>query len=222
MDADKGARDWWSNTQAYGLAVICLLLGIAAGYFIRGPQPPASATVVSAPQQAPQQVPDNSSMQVTPEGLKHMAEKQAEPLLAKLEKNPNDAALLAQIGKAYLNAHQFQTAVEYYERSVKIKPDAGILTTLGGVYHFEGADDKALDAWKRALQIDPNNADALFNFGLGKWQYASDPKAAVAAWNRLLKTNPNHPQRARVEEMIARAKKHFDTPAGTAMDKPYL
>ncbi len=222
MDADKGARDLWSNTQAYGLAVICLLLGIAAGYFLHGPQPPASATVASAPQQAPQQAPDNGSMQVTPEGLKHMAAKQGEPMLAKLAKNPNDATLLAQIGKTYLSAQQFQTAAEYYERSVKIKPDAGILTTLGGVYHFEGADDKALDAWKRALQIDPNNADALFNFGLVKWQYESDPKAAVAAWNRLLKANPNHPQRARVEEMIARAKKHFDTPSDTTTGKPQM
>ena len=120
----------------------------------------------------------------------------------------------------YLSAQQFQTAADYYERSAKIKPDAGVLTTLGGVYHFEGADEKALDAWKRALQIDPNNADALFNFGLVKWQYESDPKAAVAAWNQLLKANPNHPQRARVEAMIARAKRHFDREAVTASPQP--
>ena len=99
MDTDKGARDLWSNTQAYGLAAICLLLGIVAGYFIHGPQPQVAATVASVPRQATQQPPDPRSMHVTPDGLKHMAEKQAEPLLARLEKTPNDAALLAEIGK---------------------------------------------------------------------------------------------------------------------------
>jgi cytochrome c-type biogenesis protein CcmH/NrfG len=153
-------------------------------------------------------------MQVSPEGLKHMAVKQAEPLMAKLEKNPNDADLLAQIAKTYLVGHQFDSAAEYYERSVKIKPDVRTLTTLGGAYHLAGADDKALGAWKRALKIDPNYADALFNYGLIEWKSQSDPNAAIVAWTKLLQANPNHPQRARVEEMIALAKKDAEKPAG--------
>lgn len=208
MEVDKAQRELWSNTQAYGLAIICLLLGVAAGYVAHGPTRPVRAVnPVEAQQQPTQQSPHGpGGMQVTPEQLEHMAVKQAEPMLAELEKNPNNAKLLAEVGRTYLSAHQFQTAIEYYEKSVKIKPDPRVLTTLGGAYHYAGSDDKALDAWNRALKIDPNNADALFNFGLVKWKSESDPNAAIAAWSKILKAYPNHPQRARVEEMIARAK----------------
>ena len=33
----------WTSVQAYVLAVICLLVGIAGGWFIRGSQSPAAA-----------------------------------------------------------------------------------------------------------------------------------------------------------------------------------
>ncbi|HWR35236.1 MAG TPA: hypothetical protein VN622_05125 [Clostridia bacterium] len=203
----------WSNTQAYGLAIICLLLGITSGYLIHGPATPAA--VPSDPHQHVHELPpEASAIQPTPDQLKHMADKQTEPLLAKLEANPNDPDLLVQVGKAYLYARQFQTSIEYFEKSVKIKPDARVLTTLGGAYHFAGADDKALDAWDRALRIDPGYGDALVNIGLVKLQTESNPKAAIAAWRKMLKANPNHPQRAKVEAMIASAQEQIETRSG--------
>jgi cytochrome c-type biogenesis protein CcmH/NrfG len=215
LAAQSNAEKLWSNMEAYGLAAICLILGIAAGYIIHGPQNLTATSAAPVTAQAAQPAMNGGGMQVSPEGLKHMAVKQAEPLMAKLEKNPNDPDLLAQIGKTYLVAHQFESASEYYERSAKIRPDVRTLTTLGGAYHLAGADDKALGAWKRALKIDPTYADALFNYGLIEWKSKSDPKAAIAAWNKLLQSNPNHPQRAQVEEMIARAKKDAETAAIT-------
>lgn len=212
MEADGSSQKRWNNAQAYGLAIGCLALGVAAGYLIHARlQPPAPP---SAPrQQAHQLSPHAGGVQVTAEQLKHMADKQAEPLLAKLEQNPNDADVLAELGKAYLYVREFQRSTDYYERSVKIKPDPRVLTTLGGAYHLAGADDKAIDAWSRALQLDPGYADALYNLGLVKWQAGSDPGAAIEAWSKLLQTNPNHPRRAQVEAMIARAKKHASMPA---------
>lgn len=211
MTVDGNSERSWGNIEAYGLAAICLVLGIAAGYLIHGPQRLATSAAIT-PQQTAHASPDGGTAQNMPEALKHMALKQAEPLVAKLAKNPNDADLLAQIGKTYLMAHQFESATEYYERSAKIKPEVRTLTTLGGAYHLAGDDAKALDAWKRALAIDPNSADALFNYGLVKWQFESDSNAAITAWEKLLKSNPNHPQRAHVEDMIARAKKHAVLP----------
>lgn len=220
MDPAKPAPTMWSSAQAYAMAVVCLLLGLIAGYFMRGSRPAPSAASSSAPTQTAQPVPDAGNMQVSPEALKHMADKQAEPLLARLEKSPNDPSLLADLGKTYLAAQQFQTAVGYYERSVKIKPSADILNTLGGAYHFAKEDDKALDAWQRALAIEPTNPDALFNVGMVKWQVQGDPQAAIASWTKLVKTNPNHPQRKRVEELIARAKQHANRPAASPVPKP--
>ncbi len=48
----------------------------------------------------------------------------------------------------------------------------------------------------------------LFNMGVVKWQGKGDPKGAVAAWEQLLKTNPDYPEKARVLELIERAKQH--------------
>jgi cytochrome c-type biogenesis protein CcmH/NrfG len=74
----------------------------------------------------------------------------------------------------------------------------------------------------RALQLDPKFASALFNLGMLKWQVQGDVKGAIASWEKLVKTNPNHPQVEQVKKMIARAKEHEKIPAGTKTDKPAM
>jgi len=211
VEAATRQRSTWDAKQAYAIAVVCFALGGIMGYLFHAPSstPPAPAAALAASQHAQAALPGGTQAP-SPDQLKQMAEKQAEPLLAKLKQNPNDPALLAELGKTYLYVRDFQTATDYYERSAKMKPDPRVLTTLGGAYHLSGADDKAIDAWQRALKIDPGYADALFNLGMVKWQAGSDPQAAIDAWSKLLKTNPNHPQRAQVEQMIARAKEHLN------------
>lgn len=212
METEQGSVNRWSSPQAYGFATVCLTVGIVCGYLIHGPVKPVELPVsqeqTAAPQpeglrQAPATMP-------TPDQMKHMADKKADPLLAKLKTDPNDPALLAEIGRTYLYAHQFEEAAAYFEKSAAIKADPKTLTTLGGIYHFEGADDKALETWDRALKLDPNYADALVNVGLVKIQSGADPQGAIDAWTRMVKANPNHPQRAKVEEMIASAKKQLN------------
>jgi len=39
-------------------------------------------------------------------------------------------------------------------------------------------------------------------------QGKADPKGSVEAWEELLKTNPDYPQRQQVEQDIAKAKGH--------------
>jgi len=70
----------WTSAQAYILAVICLLLGAAAGFIVRGsgtvaqPQPAAATAAQAGPGALPAGM---NEQQVTPEMMKHMAEKQA-------------------------------------------------------------------------------------------------------------------------------------------------
>jgi cytochrome c-type biogenesis protein CcmH/NrfG len=193
----------WNDAQAYSLATVCLLLGITAGYLLRMP---SRAAVVDhgVPQALP--APAASGENFTPAQMKRMADKKAEPLLAQLQKHPDDVALLTKIGQTYFYGRQFSTSAEYYERAARVKPDAEILTSLGAIYHHAGDDNKAIDSLNRALEIDPNFDGALFNLGMLKWQSQSDPEAAISAWGKLLKAHPKHPKRANVEALITQAK----------------
>ena len=199
----------WSNFQAAVVALLCLAVGTAAGYLLRSPQPKPGT-----PPQASQTAGPLNSAIPTADQLKHMADKQAEPLLAVLQKNPDDANALAQLGSIYFRTRQFPVAADYYSRAAKIKPNAETLVSLSNAYHYAGTDDRAFEALNHALSLDPKCANALFNLGMLKWQVNNDPKGAVEAWQRLLRTNPNHPRRAQVENMIARARQHMEMPAG--------
>ena len=208
MECNESTAKSWSRTKVCGLAVICLLAGISIWYFARAP---LQAGVVKSRVAGPAAVhaPD---VKFIIDQLKQDADKQAEPLLARLRNSPDDPFLLAEIGKVYYQMRRFPEAAKYYEDSVRLKPDAAVLVKLGGAYHHGGDDDKAIGAWNHALRLDPNNPDALFNIGFVEWHTLGNPKAAIAAWQKLLKTNPNHPKRTKVEELLAQAKQHLEMP----------
>jgi len=208
MERNEPTEKSWSRTQVCGLAVICLLSVVSIAYIARAS---FKASAVQ-PQVLRPAVAHASDVKIIPDQLKQEADKQAEPLLVRLQKSPDDSFLLAEIGKIYYQMRQFHMAAKYYEDCIRVKPDPVVLVKLGGAYHFDGDDDKAIGAWNHALRLDPNNPDALFNIGFVKWHAQGNPKAAIAAWQRLLKTNPNHPKRAQVEELLSEAKKHPQTP----------
>lgn len=199
---ERGAARPWSSTQAYGLSIVCLVLGLALGYLFHGPNRAGNATPEVS--KAHEQHQHGSVTSVTPEQLKHMADKTVEPFLEKLKQSPNDPKLLYGVGNAYYAAHQFDMAIEYYSKAADLDPDAKVLTQLSNAYHYAGSDEKALATLDRALQVDPKFANALFNLGMLKWQAQGDKVAAIAAWKKLLKTNPKHPNRRQVQMMIER------------------
>lgn len=219
MEASDQQPKFWSGTQTYTMAVICLILGIAFGYLLRGPGGATASVPAVTPRpmqsKAPADMPSAADM-------KRMADKQAAPLLAELQKNPKDAELLAKIGGAYLAAQQYQTAQPYYEQSVALKADPETLNALAFVYYSLGNVDKAIETLNSALKIEPKNPKFLYNLGMFEWHGKSDPKAAIAAWQSFIKANPNDPKRAQVEQMIAQAKQHLNIAPGTKTAKPVM
>jgi len=205
----------WTGVQAYTLAVICLLLGMAGGWLIRGSQSSA-APVQAASAPAPSARGAAPNAQPTPEQMKQMADTQAAPLLEKLKSDPNNPDLLANIGNFYYDAQQFPIAVDYYNRSLKAKPaDAAVRTDMATAYWYMGNPDQAIAEFNKALTYEPNKPNTLFNRGMVKWQGKMDINGAVADWEKLLATNPNYEGKDKVEQMIAEAKKHSDVKPGT-------
>jgi cytochrome c-type biogenesis protein CcmH/NrfG len=212
----------WTSTQAYLLAVICLLSGVVVGYLLRGSSPTqTSAPAKQAPAQSQESQPGAMGAPVTAAQLKRMADKQAEPLLNELKTKPTDAVLLAEVGNVYYDAQQFNDAIDFYSRSLQSDPkNTNVRTDLATALWYVGDADRAIAEFDRVLKQEPNKVNALFNRGMVKWQGKIDVKGAVADWETLLKVDPNYPQRPKVEQLILQAKKHSNIKPGEKTSKP--
>jgi len=138
-----------------------------------------------------------------------MADKQAEPLIAKLKDDPKNADLLSQIGKIYFSTHQFKDAADYLNKALEIKPkDNPTRTLLASCLYYDGDVDGALTQLGQAIANDPKDANALFNLGMIRWQGKKDTKGALEAWGRLLRTNPQlePAKKAQVEKLMAQVR----------------
>jgi cytochrome c-type biogenesis protein CcmH/NrfG len=214
-DANKTpSTSQWTSVQAYTLSVICLLIGIAGGWFIRGSQAPAAGGPVESAAAAPARM--SGQPTPSPAQMKQMADTQAAPLLEKLKTDANNAGLLAEIGNVYYDTRQYPIAIDYYRQALKIAPgNASVRTDLGTAMWYLGNADGAIVEFNQALQYEPNKANALFNLGIVKWQGKMDVEGAVAAWQKLLTTNPNYEAKDKVEQLMAQAKKHANVKPGT-------
>ena len=205
----------WTAIQAYTLAVVCLLLGIAGGWLFRGSQSPApateSATVAPAAGTA-----TGMNSQPTPEQMSAMADAQAKPLLEKLNSDPNNAQLLGSIGNIYYDTQQYPVAIKYYQQLLNLQPaNTSVRTDMATAYWYSGDADTAITEFKKSLSYEPDKANTLFNQGIVEWQGKGDVDAAIAAWQKLLDSNPNYPDKNKVLELIAQAKKHAGVKPGT-------
>ena len=211
----------WRPTQVYLLAGVCLLIGLPVGYLLRGSAPETTAAVASAPvaamPAAPAAAPEGAAptpasadmphKMPTMEDMKHMADKKAEPLLTQLKSDPNNAQLLNKLGIVYRSAHQFSVAEEYFKKSLAVDPkNPDVRTDMAACMFYTGNVEGALSELDQALKYDPKHAGALMNIGIIELQAKKDAPAAVASWQKLLKLNPDFPQKAQVEQMIAMAK----------------
>ena len=229
--------------KVYGMAALCLMVGLAIGYLCRGAQSPqpqtqsAAHTEVPSPQRglmggeaAPDaegtrhsadkpaesatlsrsSVPHRSEMvgEHTPslEEMKQIADKQAAPLFEKLKNDPNNSAVLTHVGEIYHTCHRFKEAAAYFQRAVQSNPkNLAIRTKLATSLYRNGDVDGAIAQLNRALIYNPNDANSLFNLGLIRLQGKRDGAGALAAWQRLLKSNPHlsADRKATVEKLMA-------------------
>ncbi|MGI9102482.1 MAG: tetratricopeptide repeat protein [Terriglobales bacterium] len=202
----------WSSTQAYTLAVVCLLLGAAVGYLLRGSEPaavtPAQAATTQSPNVGPAQIPGFGGVPGAAQS-RELVDKAAEPMVAAIKANPKDTATLAKLGNLYYDAQLYKDAIQYYQQALKITPgNPDVRTDMATAMFYLGDADAALGEFQKSLSYRPNHPQTLFNMGIVKWQGKNDAKGALAAWEQLLKANPDYPERQKVEDLMNRAKEH--------------
>lgn len=191
--------------HVYATAWACLVIGLLAGFFFlgKGTRPTVSARTLSAPDG----IRNDRHPPLTLEQMKQMADVQASALVEKSKAEPKNAGLLVQIAAIYQGAHQFKEAASYFDRALEIDPkNVSARTELASCLYYSGDADGALSQLNQALKYDPKDTNALFNLGMIQYRGKDDPVGAVAAWQKLLKMNPNLDRKSLVEQLIAEAK----------------
>ncbi len=198
----------WRPLQAYGLAAICFILGLPVGYLVHNSAPTPSTAVPPVASVQPASKEDTPSL----DQMKRMAEKAAQPLVSKLKENPNDTSLLIQAGNVYMSTHQFKDAIPYYQKALQADPkNFAVRADLSSCLYYTGDPDRALTELQKSLKYDPAQAGTLLNLGIIKWKGKNDPAGAIAAWQKLLKTNPKFERRDQVEHLIEMARQGSPT-----------
>jgi len=206
--ATQSAGGRLAGARVAGLAAAALLAGVAIGYFSAGSphSAPPTQTTSTAIRPAAARGAASAARMPSMDEMKRMADTQAAPLLEKLKADPNNSDLMAQIAAAYHAAHQFRQAAVYYQRAADADPkNAGLRTKLAASLYRSGDADGAIVQLNKALATDPNNANALFDLGMIRLEGKQDGKGAVAAWQRLLRTNPqlSAERKAQVQRLLA-------------------
>lgn len=211
---NEPAESGWKASQVYIMATVCLGLGVALGYLFRGsevhPSPAPAPAIAAAATQNPGASPAMPSL----EQMQQMAEKKAQPLLDKLKTDPNNADLLTQVAHIYEATHQFKAAADYYSKALDVDPkNLATRTALASNLYYNGDVDGALGQLQECLRRSPRDPNSLFNEGMIRLKGKNDPKGAVAAWQQLLKSNPDldEGKKNQVEKLIASAKQSNNT-----------
>jgi cytochrome c-type biogenesis protein CcmH/NrfG len=205
VEPGTGATAWQAK-QVYAMAVISLVVGLAIGYLFRGSQSPAVPAQPAASAQPAAPAGGMGGQMPTLDQMKQMADTKAAPLLEKLKGDPNNKDLLIQAGNLYEATHQFKEAAAYYDKALQADPkNVPIRTQMASCLYYNGDVDGAISQLQQALHYDPKDVNSLFNLGMIKWQGKQDSKGAVAAWQQLLKSNPqlSAERKATVQKLMA-------------------
>jgi tetratricopeptide (TPR) repeat protein len=124
-------------------------------------------------------------------------------LKSALSTNPKDVNALVQLGNLYYDSNRYGDAADYYGRALEVNPrNVDVRTDRGTSYWNLGQADNAIAEFQKSLEVDPSHAQTLYNLGVVYIHGKNNPAEARKAWEKLLATNPNYPERARVQEQI--------------------
>jgi tetratricopeptide (TPR) repeat protein len=81
-----------------------------------------------------------------------------------VEKDSANSAYLDTLGWIYFRMNNYTDALRLIQHAVDLRQKAGgndavLLEHLGDVFHARGEKDKAVESWKKALEVNPKNQD---------------------------------------------------------------
>jgi cytochrome c-type biogenesis protein CcmH/NrfG len=171
--------------------VVCLAIGLVVGFYFGRQNPEVGGTAPAATTQS--SVADPVAFVQNEANFKAM-----------VAANPKDINALIQLGNLYYDNARYREAVEWYGRALEVEPrNPDVLTDRGTSFWNLNQPDAAIADFRKALAIDPAHAQTLYNMGVVYMNGKNEPAETRKAWQTLLATNPNYPDRAKVEQQLA-------------------
>jgi len=162
------------------------LIGFSAGYFAGGGGRPGRESVAPAPQAAAA-------------GGERLAE-----LTRSVERDPENPALLTQLGNYYYDREEWDGAIAAYEKARRKAPnEPSLLSDLGAAHRNAGEFELAVAYFKKARDADPEHWQALLNWVLIEAFDRRDPAEAQRLFDELKKRHPEIPQLDRIQTQIS-------------------
>ena len=185
------------KTDAIAFGVAGILFGLIAGWIIGTQQAkndasaPAPAQQSSAATDAPPPLDENKVSAFTT-----MAERETS--------NPVPRV---QLGNLYMDAERFDEASKWYSDALKLSPkDVNISTDLGVSFYYANQPDKALEQFKRSLDLNSKHVKTLLYVGIVKAWGKQDLQGAQVAWQQVLQLAPDSPEGQQAKEFLERLK----------------
>jgi len=193
------------------------LLGLVIGSMVIGPKLAQSKlagapAAVAAPAEAPAAEggagsPTRAAGSEDPAPRSPMGAvfQQINNLKQQIERDPNNAQALAQLGTMYMDAGKFPQAIEYFERALKVRDDPQVRTDLGICYRNTGDAEKSLAQFRQVVQAHPEQWQALFNevIILGETRRFDEARTELA---KLQKLRPGDPDVQKLADSLAGAR----------------
>jgi cytochrome c-type biogenesis protein CcmH/NrfG len=134
--------------------------------------------------------------------------------------DPDNVPAMVHLGLALEDRHRFEDALAQYDRAIEAAPEDPLpLVNKSSLLYFQFKKTyEAKQAISRALELDPNNADAHFNLGV-MFADANLFGEARTEWEKVLETAPDGPARSLAEENLERIQPMLEA-AGLAAGTP--
>ncbi len=109
------------------------------------------------------------------------------------EAKKDDPEAWTELAHAYFESNAFQEAIAAYTRVLEITPDnSAIYTDLGVMFRRNKQPEMAVEAFRKAIALDPSNLHAQFNVGIVLFHDLDDKEGAVKAWEKVAENDPDY------------------------------
>lgn len=109
-----------------------------------------------------------------------------------IAKSPNKARPHYNLGNAYFNADQFDTAIKYYTKATSIDPDyLAPYFNRGNTYNRLGKLKDALQDYEQTIRIEPKFFQGWYNRGVVLQAFGQKAEA-IESYKRVLEIRPNY------------------------------